>query len=283
MSIINRCLRPDQLERMRDFRFLVKTVSDSDGQLDLSFRNNRFTIYFAGNVLATVSFRPNGVYRIDFQTEFLKHTKFQRDDKRVQLTPRGQYPYQDCDAKRAHVLLQQRNIGQLMAAIRKVNSGEEITYEQFIMADTPATPDFFIVDRQVTDTVLRRRRMDLLALRRLSTGDYGFVILEIKLGKNSELSGKVADQLQYYVDHLSVSEVAQAYAECYQEAYRQKRLLGLLPDEMPATVRIDPSAVEGLIVSCGYGRKALRHGAVLEQEHPDLRVIQMDNNLTRHI
>jgi hypothetical protein len=150
VSIINRCLKADQLDRMEDFRFLIQAVNNSDGQLDLSFRDNRFTIYFAGNVLATVSFRPHGLYRIDFQAEFLKHTSFQDVDARVCLVPRDHYPYQDCDPKLAHVLLQQQNLGELMRAIRKVNSGEEITYEQFIMADTPPSTDFFIIDRQVT-------------------------------------------------------------------------------------------------------------------------------------
>ena len=283
MSIINRCLKPEQLVRMRDFGFLIKTVRESDGQLDLSFRDNRFTVYCAGNVLATVAFRPSGVYRIEFQAEFLKHTAFQDSDPRVTLTARGQYPYQDCDSKMAHVLLQRRNVGQLISAIRKVNSGEEITYEQFIMADTPPSPKFVIIDRQVTDTSLKRRRMDLLALRRLESGRYGFVVLEIKLGKNTELSGKVADQLQFYVDHLGSGEVVQAYAECYEEAYRQKRLLGLLPNTMPDDITIDSSAVEGLIISCGYARKARAHRMALVSEHPDLRVVQMDNDLTEHL
>ena len=280
--IINRCLKPEQMERMVDLGFLVKTVRASDGELDLSFRDNRFTIYFAGNVLATVAFRPNGLYRIDFQQKFLGKTKIEMDS-RVNLTPRGQYPYQDCDAKMAHVLLQQRNVGQLMRGIREVNNGEEITYEQFIMGDTPPTKKFFIIDRQVTDRVLRLKRMDLLGLKRLGDGTYGFAVIEIKLGKNAELSGKVADQLQFYVDHLSNPDALEAYATCYEEVYRQKRKLGLYPDKMPKRITVARTAPEGLIVSCGYARKAKKQIKELLREHPSLQTIQMDNNLANHL
>ena len=125
--------------------------------------------------------------------------------------------------------------------------------------------------------------MDLLGLRRATDGTYRFVILELKLGKNPELSGKVADQLQFYVDHLRQKKVLAAYADCYEEVYRQKHLLGLLGEKTPATVRIDRADVDALIVVGGYGQQASSQIAELKRNHPKLSVIQLDNNLSKHV
>ena len=82
-----------------------------------------------------------------------------------------------------------------------------------------------------------RRRLDLLGLRRLESGRYGFVVIEVKLGKNGELSEDVAEQLQHYVQHIR-DESAEAYARCYEKTYKQKRRLGRIAGErIPGNVR----------------------------------------------
>ena len=56
-----------------------------------------------------------------------------------------------------------------------------------------------------------RRRLDLLGLRRLESGRYGLVVIEVKLGKNGELSEAVAEQLEHYVRHIR-DEAPEAYS-----------------------------------------------------------------------
>jgi hypothetical protein len=83
------------------------------------------------------------------------------------------------DARAAHRILQGRNVGRLMKAIRDVNHSEELTFEQILIADNPPSRDFLLIDRQVTDHHMHRR-LDLLGLRRLESGRYGFVVIEVK-------------------------------------------------------------------------------------------------------
>ena len=84
-----------------------------------------------------------------------------------------------------------------------------------------------------------RRRLDLLGLRRLESGRDGFVVIEVKLGKNGELSEDVAEQLEHFVRHIR-DEAPEAYARCYEKTYAQKRRLGLIDGPgMPDEIEID--------------------------------------------
>jgi len=53
--------------------------------------------------------------------------------------------------------------------------------EQMLITDSPPTPEFVIIDRQVTGGALGRSRLDLLALRRVSPEgfEYRLVVLEV--------------------------------------------------------------------------------------------------------
>ena len=124
------------------------------------------------------------------------------------------------------------------------------------------------------------RRLDLLGLRRLERGRYGFVVIEVKLGKNGELSEAVAEQLEHYVNHIR--EYAAAYANCYQTTYKQKRRLGLIDGKsMPDEIEIDGSQVEGLVVVGGYWQQAEGQVERLKTMHPNLKVRVFRNDLTR--
>ena len=64
-------------------------------------------------------------------------------------------------------------------AIRDINHSEDLTFEQILIADNPPSPEFLLIDRQVTDHHMHRR-LDLLGLRRLEGGRHGFVVIEVK-------------------------------------------------------------------------------------------------------
>ena len=184
------------------------------------FRKGRFTVYFQGNNLATVIFRPGDTYLIDIHEKFFEGAGLKES---TDFSTWGSYVRVETDAKGAHRLLQRRNIGRLARAIRKVNVGEEITFEQILIADNPPSAGFLIIDRQVQD-LHQPKRLDLLGLRRIGSGAYGFIVIEVKLGKNGDLTDKVAGQLEGYVTHIKGE--ARAYKECYEKTYEQKKVLG---------------------------------------------------------
>src|SRR5450759_4766457 len=55
----------------RDFKFLLKAVAGSYGELELAFRKGRLSVYYRGNSLAVIVFRPADKYRIDIDERFL--------------------------------------------------------------------------------------------------------------------------------------------------------------------------------------------------------------------
>ena len=176
-EIIKRYLDEPNVERLsRDFKFLLKAVASSYGELELAFREGRVSVYYRGNSLAVIVFRPVGKYCIDIHKRFLDGLD---PETRAEFTLSGSYGQVTVDARGAHRILQRRNVGRLMKAIRDVNHSEELTFEQILIADNPPSPEFLLVDRQVTDHHMRRR-LDLLGLRRLESGRYGFVVIEVK-------------------------------------------------------------------------------------------------------
>jgi len=275
-EVIERYLTKPNVDRLgRDFKFLLETVAGSYGELELAFREGRVSVYYRGNSLAVIVFRPADKYRIDIHERFLAGLD---PETRAQFTLTGSYGQATVDARDAHRILQRRNVGRLMKAIRDVNHSEELTFEQILIADNPPSREFLLIDRQVTDHHMRRR-LDLLGLRRLESGRYGFVVIEVKLGKNGELSEAVAEQLEHYVRHIR-DEAPQAYARCYEKTYAQKRHLGLIAgDGMPDEIEIDGSEVEGLVVVGGYTQEAMAQAERLRASHPELRVHVFRNGL----
>jgi hypothetical protein len=264
----------------RDFGFLFDQVRKSAGDLNVELRGDYFTVYCEGNIVCAVIAKPGMPYRADIGAAFLPKTKGLRDyvESRLGL-PLATSGYQriTVDAKSAAQLLQGKHVRELCAAIRQRRYGEEITVEQAMLADNPPTPGFLLIDRQIADTRWPKR-MDLLALRRRADGRYGFAVLELKLGKNAALESDVAAQLDQYVEHIRRDE-PDAYRECYEAVYKQKRALELIPSAMPEAIEIDPSDVEGLVVVVGYSQRATDSVAALRSAHGSTQVIWFRNRL----
>jgi plasmid stabilization system protein ParE len=105
------------------------------------------------------------------------------------------------------------------------------------------------------------------------------VVIDVKLGKNGELSEAVAEQLEHYVRHIG-DEAPQAHARCYEKTYAQKRRLRPIAGAgMPDEIEIDGSEVEGLVVVGGYTPEAMAQVERLRASHPELRVYVFRNSL----
>ena len=275
-EIIERYLDEANVDRLaRDFKFLLKAVADSYGELEPAFREGRVSVYYRGNSLAVIVFRPAGKYRIDIHERFLDGLDA---ETRAEFTLTGSYDHVTVDARGAHRILQRRNVGRLMNAIRDVNHSEELPFEQILIADNPLSREFLLIDRQVTDHHMRRR-LDLLGSRRLEGGRYGFVVIGVKLGKNGELSEAVAEQIEHYVRRIR-DEAPDAYPRCCGKTYAQKRRLGLIAgDVMPNEIEIDGREVEGLVVVGGYWQQAEAQKELLLKNHPSLQVLIFRNSL----
>jgi len=83
-----------------------------------------------------------------------------------------------------------------------------------------------VIDRQVVYPRSGKGRMDLLGLKRLSSGKFTFSVIELKNKNNTEIEDVFTRQLKRYID--LVYEKYEDFVETYAEVLRQKVALGLL-------------------------------------------------------
>ena len=137
--------------------------ASSRGELEPAFRKGRLFVYQRRNSVAVIVFRPAGKYRVDIHERFLASVD---PETQAGLTFSRRCGPAAADAPGAHRLLQRRNVGKLMKAIREVARREELTCGRSSPANDPPPAWVSAAGRQVTDHHVHRR-LDLLGLRRL--------------------------------------------------------------------------------------------------------------------
>jgi len=268
--MVKRYLSDKNLNRViRDFSFLIKLINESHGEYDFSIRDDYFNLYYKGNSMAKVSFLNGDNYLISIHKKFFEKTS--AEDPKFYLTKKQNKDYWNVELsnKEIHPFLQKKHLNEFASRIKEIHYGEEIVFEQAIITDNLNNPEIIIIDRQITDSGLQRKRMDLLALKRVENLKYTFLILEVKLGNNPELKGKVATQLNTYITHIQ--NHFQTYKESYENQYRQKVKLGLFSPPFSKNIEIVPP-VDGLIVVGGYSGIAVKSIKELEAKHPSLNL-----------
>jgi len=259
--VIERYLRPENLDRVRkDFKSVMRLINSSYGEYSVQLRQDYFNIYYQGNSIAKVEPNKNGSYTASIHGEFIGDLLEDLDeysDIKHSVTDRDSTSYLRFRIQPANLrrFFQRKHLDRISGRIRSVHNGEEITMEQVIVTDNPPSRDYIIIDRQVADHT-NWSRVDLLSLKRHPNDKYHFVVIEVKLGRNRELRNEAGKQVSTYVRHIR--ENMDAYCDCYELNYRQKKALGLLGEEMPDSISIsrERRSVEGVVVSCGYSQIA---------------------------
>jgi len=198
----------------------MKIYKSFRGELEISLRDNYFNLYFRGNNAAKVTFKPNDKYRIDIHEKFYPSSL--EKDERFSDIPSGNYRVIETTSELLHPLLQKSRLNEIYSRIKRENYSEELTFEQMLITDNLDRDELILIDRQVTDTKLKRR-MDLLALKQTQGSQYQFMILEVKMGNNPELKDKVASQVSDYISHIDENFLA--YKSCYEKQYSQKKII----------------------------------------------------------
>jgi hypothetical protein len=292
--IIERYLDDEVLERAgRELLSLVRLINNSYGEYNLQLRKNYFNIYYQGNSLAKVIPNKNGTYSASIHKKFAQGDTLKKLE-RYSVNKPSQSARSKCKnvsfsirPQNLHQFFRRSNINSLSSRIRAVHNGEEITFEQVLITDNPSSDKLIIIDRQVADHV-NRAQIDLLTLKRDSVDKpFHFLVIEEKLGRDSDLKGKVCIQLNSFIDR--VKKYIGDYADCYEKNYRQKKQLGLFDpfdDRLPGKIEIDrnENTVEGLIVVGGYSQlaeKVLRENLCpkIKRNWPHIKVQRMRNKI----
>lgn len=252
-----------------DFNFLMDRVAQSNGEIDIRLRDNYFNLYYKGNSLAKIQIFQ-GYYKVTIHTSFVNNIF--STDTRI-LLPKISKGY-ECYTLTNKVLMpffQSKYLNKIAANIKAVNNGEEITFEQMLITDNLQNPDLIIIDRQVTETKLNGKRLDLLALQHVDANNYLFLVLEVKLGNNKELSQAVGMQLQQYIDH--VTREFNDWKAAYELIYAQLKQLGIFPHLSYTKINVVLPVLGRVIVGSysGMAKTAIRK---LGQAYPAIDVRQ---------
>jgi hypothetical protein len=269
--MIQRYFKDDSFTKIKeDFNFLLKLVKNFGGDLDFAIRENYFNLYYRGNSLAKVSFSRNLKYKIRIHNDFCKGLPVIRLDK--------SNPYTDhiVNKNDLHSFLQKKHINIIISNIKKRNYSEELILEQLIISDNINRSDFIIIDRQVTDKVLKGKRMDLLGLKQVENSKYQFIVLEIKMGNNPELKIDVSNQLKGYVEHINNN--FSVYKECYEKQYSQKKQLGLILNSNYEKIEIGEPA-DGMVVVSGYNSTVNKSLKKLNEIDPNIIIQVLKNKI----
>lgn len=271
---IKRYFNEKNFERIKEeFKFFFNFMKKSFGEYDFAIRDNYFNIYYKGNSLAKVTPKKD-VYEISIHSKFIEGNDVDGNEK-YNIVKKGDYSLIKLAPNQLHPFFQVKNMNKFASNIKNVNNGEEITFEQMIITDNLKREDFIFIDRQVTDTDLKRKRLDLLALRQIKEGNnnYNFVVCEVKMGNNTELSIKndngkikVLDQTEFYINHIK--DNFDDYKECYEKHYSQKNILGLI--DGAENINIE-KPVEGLILVGGYSNIAKKQVEGAERLEGELK------------
>ncbi|MFC1693077.1 hypothetical protein ACFL1R_06195 [Candidatus Latescibacterota bacterium] len=279
MPVIKRYLSDENLKRFEtELKFLIKTMKNSNGELDIAIRDNYLNIYYKGNSLAKISFKAQDKYIVKIHENFFEHTNADNPEYFNAKTVSGNYVSLTLSAKKPpRRFLQKKHINQFCSKIKQVNYGEEIVFEQALITDNLKRDDLIIIDRQISDEVLRGKRMDLLALKQIEAKSpkYRFLVIEVKLGNNPELENDVAKQLEGYVEHIE--KYFNDYKKCYEKHYEQKREMGIHKHSF-TSIEIE-KPVKGVVVVGGYSRFAQKSIASLKATFPNLQVKQFEYKL----
>lgn len=273
MPEIKRYLSGKNLKRFEtDFNHLIKIVNNSNGELDLAIRANYLNIYYKGNSLAKISFVEPDRYKVEIHKKFFEGTTADSPDFYEKVTESNSYMSLFLSTEKPpRRFLQKKHIDQFCSRIKKVNYGEEIVFEQALITDNLERDDIIIIDRQITDTELKRKRMDLLALKQVKANRYCFLVIEVKLGNNPELKSDVSTQLNGYINHIEKN--FKDYQSCYEKQFEQKKKIGLINFTSFESITIE-KPVKGMVVVGGYSKIARNNIADLKQQFPNILVKQ---------
>lgn len=280
---INRVLSEEQLVFVeKNLKFLTNYIKDSYGELDMQIRNKYISIYYKGNSLAkitpnvkdeTFKFEIHKAFNIKEVIAKLKDHRFTPEEKIFKNSKaNNDYDCAKITIRDVHPFFQKKVINGISSNIKSYNTrSEEIAFEQSIMTDNIGNINFFIIDRQVTISNYNKNKIDLLALKKRNENDdiYDFVILEVKLGNNSELKEKVYYQLNKY--SKMIKDNLRSFQKCYEINYQQKRKIGIIGDEnWPKFIQIGDKVMSKIVVGF-YSGIGKRHIEQLRKKFPGLK------------
>jgi hypothetical protein len=112
-------------------------------------------------------------------------------------------------------------------------------------------------------------------LKKITSNEYKFIALEVKLGNNPELRDSVAKQLEGYVKHIKSN--FPDWRDNYEKVFHQMKIAGLFLDKDDSIKIMDQT--EGWIIVMGYSGLGDKSIESLKKNYPDLIIKQFKYEL----
>lgn len=260
--MIFRGLEKDFFGELKDKKKALHYILDFERKHRKSFmveiRRNFLDLYFLGHTIEVKKRR--GRYCLIASREFNPENLLTKTPKSI-VKPYGKSKWQICfdDIKNydwfeeimsaAIAQIVRHKEGSISEGVSEVN--------HFIDNRAIGKNGVLIIDRQVVYPRSGKGRIDLLGLRRLSSGKFTFSVIELKNKNNKEIEDVFTRQLKRYID--VVYEKYDDFVETYAEVLRQKVNLGLLKPidcKLAQKHEISRKDIEGITILDNYNIKS---------------------------
>ena len=226
----------------------------------VEIRNNFLDLYFLGHGIEVK--RSRGEYYLSASNRFNPKPILNDELKRL-VKDHSQYTWRiyfdDIEKDKPN------SFNEIMTSIilkivehRKGNISEGVSeINHFIDNRAIGKNGILIIDRQVVYPGSKKGRLDLLGLKRLNSGKFTFVVLELKNKNNTDIANVFTNQVKRYID-LVYAKYGD-FKSTYKKVLKQKIKLGLLKPikcNFASKNEISKKDIEGIVVLDNYNIKS---------------------------
>jgi len=242
----------------------------------VEIRNNFLDLYFLGHGIEVKRRQRRGEYYLSASNKF-NPKLILNDDLKAIVKDYGPNRWQISfdDIEKEHPEIFNEIMTKILLKIvehRKGNISEGISeINHFIDNRIIGKNGILVIDRQVAYPITREGRIDILGLKRLKSGKFTFVVLELKNKNNGDIANVFTNQVKRYID--LVFNHYDHFKKTYEEVLKQKimlRLLRRIKCDIASKNEILKKDIEGLVILDSYNIKSdLRDNGLLQRALKD--------------
>lgn len=240
----------------------------------VEIRNNFLDLYFLGHGIEVK--RKGGKYFLIASDKFnptsLLPDKLKRIVKDYGRT-RWQISFDDIKKENSNIFNKiMTSIILKIVELRKGGISEGVSeINHFVDNRIMSENGILVIDRQVAYPGTREGRLDLLGLKRLKTGKFTFVVLELKNKNNLDIANVFTQQVKRYIN--LIFKHYEHFRSTYEEVIKQKiklRLLKRIKGNIASKDEISKKDIEGIVILDNYNiRSDLKDNGLLNRALKD--------------
>jgi len=278
-------LKPDFLDELMTgkLRHILEFERKHKKSFTVEIRNNFLDLYFLGHGIEVKKTKEK--YYIIASNKFNPTPLLPDKLKKVVKDyghNRWQISFDDIEKENSN------SFNKIMTSIilkivehRKGDISEGVSeINHFIDNRTIGKNGILAIDRQVAYPGIRKGRIDLLGLKRLNSGKFTFVVVELKNKNNTDIAHVFTQQVKRYIN--LVYDHYEHFRVTYEEVLKQKmklRLLKKIKCNIAPKDEISKRDIEGIVILDNYNIKSdLKDDGLLQRALEDWEKLSSEYN-----